>query len=463
MAEHRHFLGQTIVAAATPQATGAIAILRLSGPDAIAIAASVFETDKGQPLSDLPPRYAHMGRVLDKDGAVLDRCLALTFPAPHSYTGENCAEIQCHGGLALQHAVLARCLEAGARLAQPGEFTKRAFLNGKLDLSGAEAVADLINAETPEGIRNAAGQLSGRLAEELASIETALTDCAAHFTAYIDYTEEGVEPPEMTHVLPLLDQSAGRLFTLSRSFSEGRLFTDGIRCAIVGRPNAGKSSLLNAVCGFERSIVTDIAGTTRDTVEETVRMGPVLLRLTDTAGLRESLDPVEQLGVLRSRQAADCAGLVWAVFDGSVPFSKEDEETLALCQTLPTHTVCIINKADLLPSDFVLDSRLPADTVLLSAKTGQGLDTLKQRVETLFSVGSLRPDGSLLTNRRQAEALEKAAGHVTAAAEALRQGFTPDVALIDTEAALYAIGEVSGKTASQEILDRVFSNFCVGK
>jgi tRNA modification GTPase len=437
----------TIAAVATPPATGAVGIIRLSGPAAFDIADAVFTPNGGTPLSELPKRYAHLGKIKDFDGRVIDSALALLFPAPNSYTGEDCAEFHCHGGLALLNRVLSLCFANGARAAQRGEFTKRAFLNGKLDLSGAEAVADLIAAENVEGIKNAAGQLTGRLHSGLEEISNTLLDVLSHFTAYIDYTDEGVEPPDLGATVHTLEDCAKKLRALSDSFSEGRLFTEGVRCAIIGKPNAGKSSILNALVGYDRSIVTEFAGTTRDTIEETVRLDSVILRLVDTAGLRTAKDLAEKLGVERAVSAADSAGLIIAVFDGSVPASAEDEQTLSVAQESECEKIYVINKCDL-DKKLKPEGLIPGRAVEISAKTGEGLDKLKEEIKSRFVSGKIMPDGSIITNRRQADAMRRAAEHAERAANTLRANLTPDVAWVDAESALCAVGEVTGKTVS---------------
>lgn len=453
----------TIAAIATPPATGAIGIIRLSGSRAREVADRIFFPVGGKLLSECPPRSAQFGTIVDFDGVILDQALALTFAAPKSYTGEDSVELQCHGGLRLLDRVLALCFAAGARQALPGEFTRRAFLNGRLDLSAAEAVADLIHAETAEGVENAAAQLSGRLSDELSSIYNILLDLTSHFTAYIDYTDEGVEPPDLSGAEADCRDAAARLTRLASSFADGRLFTEGVRTAIVGKPNAGKSSLLNTLVGFERSIVTDLAGTTRDTIEESVRVGSVILRLIDTAGIREDAETVERLGIERTREATMRAGLVIAVFDASAPLADADREVLALLETCEAPVIAVCNKNDL---EWRLDraaSPLFANAVILSAATGEGLEDLKARITQTLSAERVRHDGSVITNRRQAEALARAAEAAKNAADALAAGFTPDIAWVDAEAALSAIGEVTGQTVNEEILDRVFERFCVGK
>lgn len=451
-------MSDLIVAAATPPVTGAIAIIRISGPGAAELADRVFFPFSGQRLSALPPRYAAYGEIREPSGAVLDRCLGISFPAPASYTGEDCAELQIHGGLTLVNRVLSLCCDAGARMAGPGEFTKRAFLNGKLDLTGAEAVADLISAESAEGVKNAAAQLSGSLRLRLESVTDRLLDLTSHFAAYIDYTEEGVEPPDLGNAEEMLLGISEELSRLSDSFSSGRYFGEGIRAAILGKPNAGKSSLLNALTGTDRAIVTDIPGTTRDTVEATLSIGGALLRLVDTAGLRSTEDLAEKLGVERSIEAARASAIIIAVYDGSVPPSPGEDEPERLAALTGAKLVRVICK-----SDLPTLRPIPEDAVALSTLTGEGIDGLRDRLCELLGLGTVSPDGSLVTNRRQADALRRAADHARAAADTLRSGLTPDLAWVDTEAALSAVGEVTGRSVSEDVLDRIFQRFCVGK
>ncbi|MBQ5973403.1 MAG: tRNA uridine-5-carboxymethylaminomethyl(34) synthesis GTPase MnmE, partial [Oscillospiraceae bacterium] len=372
-------MSDTIAAAATPPLTGAVAIIRISGDGAFAVADRIFFPYAGGPLSGLAPRHAWYGEVREPDGTVLDRALALTFPAPASYTGEDCAEIQCHGGLTLVDRILRLCRACGARAAGPGEFTRRAFLNGKLDLTGAEAVADLIGAESVEGVRNAAAQLSGELARRLDAERERLVDLNAHFSAYIDYTDEGVEPPDLSGAAETLRGIGRRLAALSDGFAAGRCFSEGVRCAIIGRPNAGKSSLLNALTGTERSIVTDVPGTTRDTVEAPLRVGGAVLRLADTAGLRDPADLAERLGVERSRAAARESAIVLAVFDGSVPASGDDRAAEELAAGCGAAVVTVFCKADL-PAGRAI----PPGALRVSSVTGEGLDALRAELARLM-------------------------------------------------------------------------------
>ena len=344
-------MSELIAAIATPPGPGGVGILRLSGPGAAQAAAHIFQPLGKTPLSEAPDRQLLYGRVFDQAGDLLDTGLAFVSRAPHSYTGEETAEIQCHGSPVVLSLVLDALCAAGARLARPGEFTQRAFLNGKLDLTQAEAVIDLIDAETPAAARQAAGQLNGALSRQIDSIYSALTDLMAHFCAVLDYPDEDIDPFQAEQMGQILARQEAALQALLATSRRGTLLHQGITCVLIGRPNAGKSSLLNALAGYERAIVTNIPGTTRDTVETKVTLGGYLFRLVDTAGLRDSDDPIEQLGVARSRQALAEADLVLAVCDGTQPLTEEDHDLLreALAQA---DTILLANKRDL--PDFAL-------------------------------------------------------------------------------------------------------------
>lgn len=457
-------MSDTIAAIASPLVPSAIGILRLSGPESIAVLDRVFTPAHGVPMSQRPDRLLVYGALHDGEGAVIDYCLATVSRAPHSYTGEDTAELQCHGSPTALTLGLEALFAAGARQALAGEFTRRAFLAGKLDLTRTEAVADLIHAESPAAVRQAAGQLGGALAHTVDDIYSGLTDLMAHFHAVLDYPDEDIEPFEAEEMAASLTLAAQKLDALAASYNRGRALVEGIPCAIVGRPNAGKSTLFNALLGYDRAIVTPIAGTTRDTVEERVNLGGILLRLIDTAGLRDTEDQVEQLGVARSRAAVAQAELVLVVLDGSRPFTREDGETLALGLSAP-HCVVVSNKADLPGSADALVSDLPGSVplVAVSALTGDGLDELELAIDRLFPEDTgLRP-GSLLTNARQAEAAGRARQAVARAAEALELGISPDAVLSDVEAALSALGELTGRVVREDVTARIFERFCVGK
>ena len=456
-----------IAAIATGHSPTAIGIVRVSGQGCFACCDRVFRAFNGSPFPQQTPRNMVFGEMLDAQGRVIDQGLAVRFPGPRSYTGEDSAEFHCHGSPVVLRELLGALFAAGARQAKAGEFTRRAFLNGRLDLTQAEAVIDLIDAETASAARNAAAQLDGGLRRVLEPIQDALLDVTSRFYAVVDYPDEDIEDIRPEQVAQALDSSAAALDRLLATCQRGKVLKSGVRTAIVGRPNAGKSSLLNALAGFDRAIVTDIPGTTRDTVEESVLCGGVLLRLTDTAGIRDTEDTVEQLGVERSRKALEAADLVLAVVDGSVPPTPEDLAVLRLAAKAP-RWIAVFSKCDLWDTKarsvgVIGQVGTPAASVSLSAVTGQGLDRLEAAVAALFPAGEAPDSGSLLTDQRQEEAARRARDAVRRAKEALDAGLTPDAILTDAEEALDALGELTGRTAKEEIVSRIFSRFCVGK
>ena len=455
-------------------APSAIGVVRISGPDCFAACGRVFRS--ARPFEELEARRMVLGEFLDREGRVLDRGLAVRFPGPRSYTGEDSAEFHCHGSPVVLREVLAALFAAGARQAGPGEFTKRAFLNGRLDLTQAEAVIDLIDAETAAAARNAAAQLDGGLRRALEPIQEALLEITSRFYAVVDYPDEDIQDAGPEEIAAALRQAEGALTALLATCKRGTVLKRGVRTAIVGLPNAGKSSLLNALAGYERAIVTDIPGTTRDTVEEAVLCGGVLLRLIDTAGLRETEDAVEKLGVERSRRAMEEAELILLVRDGAAEACPENRahweaEALLLNQVARTGKpwLCVESKCDLTgPHAFSVgliqkDANNPAACLCVSSVTGYGLDKLENAVAALFPAGDPGEAGSLLTDQRQEEAADRARAAVRRALEALENGLTPDAVLTDAEEALDAIGELTGRTAKEEIVERIFSRFCVGK
>jgi tRNA modification GTPase len=446
----------TIAAIATGAVLSAIGIVRISGGQTLSILDDVFQPLIGVPMSQRPDRKLVLGRLTGADGQLLDVCLATVSRGPNSYTGEDTAELQCHGSPTVLRQALESLFHAGARQAKAGEFTKRAFVNGRMDLTQAEAVIDLIDAQTPQAAENAAQQLDGAITRRTDGIYDDLTAICSHYHAVLDYPDEDIEPFTLAGYRQTMTQAADQLQQLLATFQRGSILKNGVRCAIVGRPNAGKSSLLNALLGYDRAIVTDIPGTTRDTIEEKALVGGVLLRLLDTAGLRSTDDPVERLGVERAHSAAQEADLVLAVLDGSAPLTAEDEAALQAAQAAPKALI-LQSKADL-PCRWTRP-----DVIALSAKTGQGLDKLEQAVAALFPPDETTPPGEVLTNPRQAEAVSRALDYLQAAREAMDVGITPDAVLTEVEGALSALGELSGRTVREDITNGIFARFCVGK
>lgn len=457
-----------IAAIATGSAATAIGIVRVSGDGCFALCGRVFRAAGGRPFAAQEPRKMVFGEMLDRAGRVIDRGLAVRFPGPGSYTGEDCAEFHCHGSPVVLRELLSALFAAGARQAQAGEFTKRAFLNGRMDLTQAEAVVDLIDAETAAAARNAAAQLDGGLRRVLEPVQEELLEVTSRFYAVVDYPDEDIQDVRPEEIAAALRSAAGRLERLLDTCRRGQVLKSGVRTAIVGRPNAGKSSLLNALAGYERAIVTDIPGTTRDTVEETVTCGGTLLRLIDTAGIHDTADAVEQLGVERSRKAAETADLVIAVVDGSQTPPTVDKDILSLSAQAP-HWILAVSKNDLNPAVktavWQLPKRLrePDALVSFNSVAPGGLDLLVDAVQSCFPAGTPADAGSLLTNARQESAVRRSLEAVRRALSALDSGLTPDAVLTDAEEALESIGELTGRTAKEEIVGAVFSRFCVGK
>ena len=453
-------MSYVIAAVSTGNQISAIGILRLTGEGCAEVAGKVFQLNSGKPLAEAPNRKLVMGMLHDKQGRAIDSCLAVYTRGPHSYTGEDTVEIQCHGSPAVLAAGLEALYLAGARPAKRGEFTKRAFLNGQLALTQAEAVIDLIEAETAVAAANAAGQVGGVLQKKLAPVYDDLTDICSHFHAVLDYPDEDIEDFGLAAYADKLRKNANSLSALLQTYGQGRILKQGVSAAIVGKPNVGKSSLLNALAGYERVIVTEIAGTTRDTVEETVMLGNTRLRLIDTAGIRQTDDRIEAMGVERSKAAVENADLVLFVCDGSQTLTDEDR---AVFETIAgqENAVALINKSDL--GAKVQPSDLPFMTIIpICAKTGEGLDLLADVVDEMFA-GSAPCDGSILTNPRQFDAVRRAYDALVSALSGLKTGLTPDAVLTDVEAAMEAMGEVTGATVREDITNRIFERFCVGK
>lgn len=453
-------MSHVIAAVSTGNQVSAIGILRLTGDGCAKVAEQVVTLSNDLPLSQAPNRKLLLGTLHDKDGRVIDQCMAVYTRAPHTYTGEDTVEFHCHGSPAVLAAGLESLYIAGAKPAKRGEFTKRAFLNGQLDLTQAEAVIDLIEADTTDAAANAAGQVGGALQKKLAPIYSDLTDLCSHFHAVLDYPDEDIDDFHLDNYYSTLRADAKTLYALLQTYGQGRILRQGVGAAIVGKPNVGKSSLLNALAGFDRVIVTDIAGTTRDTVEETVMLGKTRLRLIDTAGIRQTEDQIEAMGVNRSMEAAKNADLVIFVCDGSKPLDDDDRQVIDVCLD-KQNAIALINKSDL--GNVVQPSDLPFTTIIhICAKDGQGLEQLADAVDTMFA-GQLPCDGSLLTNARQFDAIRRAYEAMLQAMQSLKLGVTADAVLTDVEQAMEAMGEVTGATVREDITARIFERFCVGK
>ena len=443
----------TIVAVATAPGEAALGIVRLSGPDAHRILRDLFE-------GTVEDRMACVGRIRDpRDGSVVDEAVAVAMTAPRTYTREDTAEITCHGSPMALERIVSLAIGAGARPANPGEFTLRAFLNGRIDLAQAESVLGVIEARTDAGLRHAVAGLRGRLSEPIREVRERLLHLQAYLTACIDFPEDEVESQIEIEPARIVADAEQRIAGLLDLADAGMVYRHGVATAIVGRPNVGKSSLLNRLLGEERSIVTDVPGTTRDTVEEVARVEGIPFRLIDTAGMHGARGRVERLGIERSRAAAQRADLLLAVIDTSRPLTEED---LRIAAANGKPVVIVANKADLPPAAD-LDA-LGAPAVRFSAVTGEGMADLHRAMARAALGGKVvTPDDVLVTNARHKDALERALAHTRAAGEALAEGTPEDFVTIDLAAALGALGEITGENAGEDLLDRIFSQFCIGK
>jgi len=451
-------LDDTIAAISTPLGEGGIGIVRLSGPDSLAILHKVFVRPASR-ASPLPPRFLHYGHIVDPESnQVLDEVLAVSLPAPRTYTRQDMAEIHAHGGIVPLQRILQLVLRCGARLAQPGEMTLRAFLNGRIDLAQAEAVLDVVRAKTEASLRVALNQLGGQLSQQVRAARAALIQVLAYLTATIDFAEDDIPPQDIG---PSLDEVGARLERLLASAEQGLIYRQGVRAAIVGRPNVGKSSLLNALLRANRAIVTPIPGTTRDTLEETVNLRGIPLVLVDTAGIASTADMIERLGIERSRAALAGADLVLFVVDASEPLTPADGEIASLVGARPA--IVVLNKSDLRRVDA--EGVLPAaPRVALSALTGMGLSDLETAIADLVLAGRvLASDEPVLSNPRHRDVLQRARDHLRTAQDAHTHGLAADLITIDLTAAVNALGEITGETATEDLLEAIFSNFCVGK
>ncbi len=446
-------LNDTVVAISTALGEAAISVVRVSGPQALPIAARVARL----PLN-VTPRRAHLVPVVDADGGALDHGLLLYFKGPASYTGEDVIEFHGHGGVLVTQRVLDRWLACGARAAEPGEFTQRAFLNGKMDLTQAEAVMDLIHAQSTLALRAANEQLAGAIGREATAMQQEIIPVLAHIEAYIDFPEEDISPETGVDLLRRIDAVLGRAQKLIATSEQGRILRHGARTVISGAPNVGKSSLLNALLGFERAIVSPTAGTTRDTIEEIIQVHGIPLRLVDTAGLREAGDDIERVGIQRTERELERADLVIEVVDGSLAASAP---RLVLSPELERRRILILNKSDL---DIHADWRGEPNAIPVSCLTGAGVESLRDAIrKVIASAGPLAADHPIAINARHKAAFERCAGHLLAARALLERNEATEFVALEMRDALQALGEVIGQVDVERILDVIFSTFCIGK
>ena len=452
----------TIAAIATPLGEGGLAVVRLSGAQALAVADRCFQPlgKSSQKVSAAPTHTLHYGKIIHQ-GRVVDEVLAAVMRAPRTYTREHVVEISCHGGLLVAKSVLDALLENGARLALPGEFTQRAFLNGRLDLAQAEAVADLIHARTELALDAANEQLAGQLSRRINQLRDDLLHTLAHVEAHIDFPDEDIAPDTKAQLLARLQAGVAFMDQLLSTANEGQLLRRGLRAAIIGRPNVGKSSLLNQLLGHDRAIVSPIPGTTRDTIEETANIRGLPVVFVDTAGLREGGDAIESEGIRRSRVALDRAELVLHVLDASEPLTPADEGFLREFAARKHLLVC--NKTDL-PRRLQLPGDAATPMIELSCATGQGIETLKDAIKQLVWSGDLRTEMlQVMINSRHQDALKRARAGTLQTIAALAADYSLELAAVDLRIAVNAVGEIVGKTTTEDLLDSIFSQFCIGK
>lgn len=451
----------TIAAICTAQGEGGIGVIRISGENAFEIADKVFYNINNKKVVDMKGYTAAFGKVFD-GGEEIDEAVVLVYRAPHSYTGENVVEISCHGGVFITKQVLRAVLNNGAVPAQAGEFTKRAFLNGKIDLTEAEAVIDIISAKSKSAARAALFVKDGVLRRKIDRVKENLLTQAAHLSAWADYPEEDIAEVSDDELFTTFDDAVRVLQGLLDTYDSGQAVKQGIDTVIAGRPNVGKSTLMNLLSGYEKSIVTDIPGTTRDIVEDTVVLGDVILRLSDTAGLRDTDDRVEQIGVDRAKKRLEQCGLLLAVFDNNQVLNEDDYDLIESAKNVPS--IAIINKTDLeqkLDADYI--SRKIENVVYISAINGECREELTKAVEKIAGTANLNPSEGILSNERQRLAVSNALSSVIEARTALETGLTYDAVTVSLEDAISNLLELTGESTSDEVIDRVFHNFCVGK
>lgn len=451
----------TIAAISTAKASAGISVIRISGDDAIPIAERVFTANSDKALSEMKGYTCALGAAY-ADGEKLDECIATVFRAPHSYTGENIVELSCHGGLYVTNRVLRAVYDAGAEPAQAGEFTKRAFLNGKLDLVEAEAVMDIIAARSRGAVKAALSVKDGALSKRIDEVKTALLSKAAHLSAWADYPEEDIPEVEDNELSAALQSALEELSAILKSYDNGRLLRDGIDTAIVGKPNVGKSTLMNLLAGYDKSIVTEVAGTTRDVVEESVNLDDIILNLSDTAGIHQTNDVVEKIGVDKAKNRLNASSLILCVFDGSDELTDEDRELISEIGDAPA--IAILNKEDLPQKIDETAIKASFDTVIpMSAKNSEGVAELITAIRHICAIEDFSSAEALVYNERQRNLTKKAFDSTQEALTALEIGMTFDAVTVSIEEAVAYLCELTGERVTDEVVDRVFHNFCVGK
>lgn len=451
----------TIAAISTAQGEGGIGVIRISGDDALMIADKIFKSASNRKITDMKGYSAAFGKVC-YDGEIIDEAVLLVFRAPHSYTGEDVVEISCHGGIYITKQVLRAVLSAGAVPALAGEFTKRAFLNGKIDLTEAEAVIDIITAKSKGAVRAALYVKDGVLRKKIDTVKNDLLAQVAHLSAWADYPEEDIAEVTDESIIEVCNNSIVTLDNLLKSYDCGQAVKQGIDTVIAGRPNVGKSTLMNLLSGYEKSIVTDIPGTTRDIVEDTVIVGDVVLRLSDTAGLRTTDDTVEKIGVDRAKKRLEQCGLLLAVFDNGRELDDDDINLINSAKNLPA--VAVINKTDLnrkINIEYI--EKNIKNIVHISASNGKGKEELISAIEKIVGTDKFNPSEGILSNERQRLAVSNALNSIKEAKAALEYGMTFDAVTVSLEDAISELLELTGEKTSDEVIDRVFHNFCVGK
>lgn len=451
----------TIAAISTGQAAGGIGIVRISGENALIVADRIFKNISGIKLNELNGYKAAFGKVFFNEKPI-DEAVALVFRAPKSYTGEDVVEISCHGGLLVTKQVLRAALQNGAQAAEPGEFTKRAFLNGKMDLTQAESVMNIISAKSEQAKSAALNTLDGVLYKKISEISLSLKKIAAQMAAWVDYPDEEIDELTDSNLENVLNKAKTELDALISRFDIGQVIIEGVETAIIGRPNVGKSTLMNMLTGYEKSIVTSVAGTTRDIVEETVTLGNIILHLADTAGLHETEDTVEKIGVDRTKKKTGRASLILAVFDSSKELNEEDEEIFKLCKE--KNAVAVINKTDLEPKikNEIIKNNFK-NVVYLSAKEKKGMQDLEKAIVEILGTENFDTSAATLMNERQYSCCKIALDNVVEALEALKFGMTRDAINVNIDIAVENLDILTGEKATESVVNEIFSQFCVGK